>query len=204
MANREYYLANREACLARAKARYEAKKEEIRAYKRQWQQDNKAAIAAKKKAYAEANKDAISSWHKQNYAANTDEIKARTAAYRKAHPEKSRAAVAAWVEKNRARYREVKRAYARKRPELGREKIARRRARMRSAGVERVDYNDVLLASGGMCGICGDPLGDTVHFDHIIPVAKGGPHVRSNLQAAHPHCNIRKSDKMPGEAPPWQ
>lgn len=34
-------------------------------------------------------------------------------------------------------------------------------------------------------------------LDHIIPIAKGGAHVWSNLQCACRECNAAKSDKAP-------
>jgi len=45
----------------------------------------------------------------------------------------------------------------------------------------------------GICALCGEPVGtDPVHVDHIIPVAYGGGHERSNLQLAHASCNMAK------------
>gem|GEM_PF-1688808 len=46
---------------------------------------------------------------------------------------------------------------------------------------------------GGICPLCGEPLGDApVHVDHIIPMAYGGGHERSNLQVTHAQCNQAK------------
>jgi 5-methylcytosine-specific restriction endonuclease McrA len=198
-----YYRKNREKVLARAKARYEAKKEEIRAYKKEYQQRNKVELAAKKREHYEANKDAISAWHKAHYAANPERRKAASRAYRATYPEKAKAAVDTWCENNPERLREIKRAYSRQRPELGLHSAARRRARVANAFVERVDYREVLSASGGVCGICRNPLGDSVHFDHIIPLARGGTHERANVQAAHPRCNAKKGSKLPEELTSW-
>ena len=35
------------------------------------------------------------------------------------------------------------------------------------------------------------------HVDHIVPLAKGGQHVASNIQILCPTCNVRKSAKDP-------
>jgi 5-methylcytosine-specific restriction endonuclease McrA len=201
--HKAYYLAHRDEIIARAKARYEAKKADVRAYKKRWQQANKAEIAAKKKVYHETNKDEISAYHKARYAADPDAVKARTKAYRQANPEKVKAAIAAWCDANREHYRSIKRAYAKRRPDVGRKKQAERRARLASAFVEVVDYKDVLRAANGRCGICSGPLGDSVHFDHIVPLARGGKHQRSNIQAAHPRCNLRKGAKSLSEVQAW-
>ncbi len=47
------------------------------------------------------------------------------------------------------------------------------------------------------CRICGKYMPDEVglHIDHIVPVAKGGKTVRSNLQVLCSKCNGRKSDR---------
>ena len=53
------------------------------------------------------------------------------------------------------------------------------------------------------CGICGERLGvdDEIHMDHIVPVSQGGKSVASNMQAAHPACNMKKGGAMPEDLP---
>ncbi|MGV7750350.1 HNH endonuclease [Mycobacterium kansasii] len=41
-----------------------------------------------------------------------------------------------------------------------------------------------------------DPLYASV--DHVIPLSKGGPHERSNLQTAHLRCNTTKNARPEG------
>lgn len=51
---------------------------------------------------------------------------------------------------------------------------------------------------GGNCGFCGTSLDrPKAHLDHIIPLAKGGPHDDSNLQLLCATCNHRKHAKDP-------
>lgn len=49
----------------------------------------------------------------------------------------------------------------------------------------------------GMCVYCTVDLSDSWHIDHYIPKSKGGSDDPSNLLAACPSCNCRKSDTMP-------
>ena len=51
----------------------------------------------------------------------------------------------------------------------------------------------------GICGICGKRIEpwQRMHMDHIIPRSKGGSDDRSNLQATHDRCNLRKGNRMP-------
>jgi 5-methylcytosine-specific restriction endonuclease McrA len=66
-----------------------------------------------------------------------------------------------------------------------------------SVATETVDYAAILAKANGFCGICGEAFGaDGVHFDHKIPLSKGGAHAQDNLQAVHPVCNLRKGSKL--------
>ena len=47
---------------------------------------------------------------------------------------------------------------------------------------------------GGACTRCGSKT--DLHFDHIIPVAKGGSSTAENIQILCRPCNLRKSDKI--------
>lgn len=47
---------------------------------------------------------------------------------------------------------------------------------------------------GGACTRCGSK--SDLHFDHIIPVAKGGSSTAENIQLLCKPCNLRKSDKI--------
>ena len=52
----------------------------------------------------------------------------------------------------------------------------------------------VWTRDGGACTRCGER--SKLHFDHIIPVAKGGGNSADNIQILCEPCNLRKSDKI--------
>lgn len=52
----------------------------------------------------------------------------------------------------------------------------------------------VWARDGGACTRCGAK--SNLHFDHIIPVAKGGSSTAENIQVLCMPCNLRKSDKI--------
>ena len=58
-------------------------------------------------------------------------------------------------------------------------------------------------AQGDCCAYCAAPLFGDGHQDHIVPVARGGAHVRSNIVWACEPCNLRKGAKL-GWVPFWR
>jgi hypothetical protein len=52
----------------------------------------------------------------------------------------------------------------------------------------------VWARDGGACVRCGSKK--ELHFDHIIPVAKGGGNNEANIQILCQPCNLKKADKI--------
>lgn len=50
---------------------------------------------------------------------------------------------------------------------------------------------------GHACQYCG---GAAESLDHVLPRSRGGPHTWENVVACCRSCNIRKGDRLPGEA----
>jgi hypothetical protein len=81
----------------------------------------------------------------------------------------------------------------------------RSRARRFGVAYEPISVVDIFERDEYVCGICGeatsrgakvpDPRAPTV--DHVVPMSKGGPHLRSNVQCACFECNWRKADRDP-------
>ncbi len=82
-------------------------------------------------------------------------------------------------------------------------RVAYRRAKLAGVEAEYVEYGDLLIGEHLCCALCSEKieLGPgkstrNLSFDHIIPIAKGGPHILSNIQLAHFGCNAAKCDKL--------
>jgi hypothetical protein len=61
---------------------------------------------------------------------------------------------------------------------------------------------DVITDSGNQCGYCHSPdalMGVSLVFDHIIPLAAGGPTTRENLWRACRQCNEFKGPQTRAE-----
>ena len=75
---------------------------------------------------------------------------------------------------------------------------SKRVAKRQALKVEDVDFKMILEKHGMVCHICGltvDTFSD-VHFDHVIPLSRGGEHTESNILPAHSKCNLRKGKKL--------
>lgn len=114
-----------------------------------------------------------------------------------------RAAIQAWRERTREERRAVFRAWEKANPEKvrlrSRNSSARRRVVIGSP--DPVNYERVLDEHGMTCHICsgGIPTVADLHFDHVIPLARGGRHTPANIRPAHRTCNLRKGAKLMSE-----
>lgn len=79
------------------------------------------------------------------------------------------------------------------------ESNARRRAREMGAHTEKVSYQEILDRDNGMCHICREWVDeDEREFDHVIPLARGGPHTEDNIRLSHRSCNRAKGARYAG------
>jgi 5-methylcytosine-specific restriction endonuclease McrA len=84
---------------------------------------------------------------------------------------------------------------------------ARRRASKRQAFVADVSPRKIYERDGWRCRLCGRKLKRNAvvphslapTIDHIVPLARGGTHEPSNVQAAHFLCNSLKGDRQGGD-----
>lgn len=151
------------------------------------------------------NRDGLQSYCKPCMVAANAKWRFKNPELARAAQSKSRAAIPdiirqrnrAYNVANRERRRLKANSYRGKNRELYRQAQAKRRSMMRGNTTDDVDYKSILERDGYVCHICGDEVdaGD-IHFDHIIPLSKGGPHSMDNIAVAHSVCNIRKGAKI--------
>lgn len=112
------------------------------------------------------------------------------------NPQRSSANHRAWA----ARNAEHLSAYAKTRRIQHRAQESLRRSRIRKVTVERVDLRLVLQRDGYTCHICSGTVRPTeLHFDHVIPISRGGSHSIENIRVSHAHCNQRKGARLVSE-----
>lgn len=84
---------------------------------------------------------------------------------------------------------------------------ARSRAKSNGQVYEPVNPNEIFERDHWRCHLCGKkverskcaphPLSPSI--DHIVPLSRGGDHVRANLACAHFSCNASKGNRAQGE-----
>lgn len=68
---------------------------------------------------------------------------------------------------------------------------------------EHINHTEVFDAHEWICHLCGGSIDRRatrddwlrVTLDHVVPLSKGGEHVRSNVRPAHWKCNMEKGDR---------
>ena len=73
--------------------------------------------------------------------------------------------------------------------------------------MEIFDDKEIFERDGWICGICGKKVSKALEhpnprsasLDHIIPLSRGGNHIRINVQLAHLGCNRKKQAHRNGQ-----
>ena len=170
-----YHKCRCEICKSAESERKKRWREANPDHRRKSWEANKARDSEKNRIWREANPD----YRRRHYEANREKAAEDTRRWRAANPEKITALRAA--------------------------SNHRRRARHRGALVEDVPRLEIFERDDWQCQVAGclypgipasldvdwpDPL--FASLDHVIPLARGGTHERSNLVTAHLRCNLTK------------
>lgn len=160
--------------------------------------------------YYRRNRDRIDEYHRRRRSRNPEPERARkrkwleanrarhnarNARWRRNNPERARAMDRRTRQRRRAELDAAIREWRQRHPEKVAEYNRTRRARLRNALV--IDFSidqlmDRLAYWGNRCWMCGD---EANAVDHVIPLARGGPHCLANLRPACGPCNSSKGTK---------
>lgn len=164
--------------------------------RRDYYRRNKARERAQHDAWRKANVEHDAARKAAWYRANAEQVKARRRAKYAANPEAGREYSRRWRAENPELAREV---------ELKHRQTEAFRLRNRENGRRRyrgpegiVDYALILAHDGMVCHICDGVIDsvDDLHFDHVVPLSRGGEHVASNIAPSHAACNLRKGTRL--------
>lgn len=128
------------------------------------------------------NRDYHRSKSKEWRENNPERFKEKRDAWMQANPQAENETRKKWMAENKLKVRQIKKKY---------------KARRMTWEVGDVDYDEILARDGLVCHICGTDVElDDIHFDHVIPLAKGGAHSMDNIHVSHSRCNMKKHTKI--------
>lgn len=167
---------------------YAHRKDAILARNKLWCLSNPEKKRSSDKRIAERNKIRRSQQAKQWWAKNghKSEVKQRQSAQGKADYRKNRARVLArhkaWRESNKGYWRSI----------AQRKRALKLNSAVNLAGI-REWMKQVKSQPTAICYYCRERVStDKIHFDHVVPLFRGGPHCLENLCVACQPCNQSK------------
>ena len=169
-------------------------------YNKAWRIANWDRVRAQQVAYAASHAIQARVWKSAWAQRNPEAVAAKNKRWREANKERKRITTAAWTAKNQERKKATNAAWEKSHPDAMAAKSARRRVAKSASPVECFSPQEIYERDHWRCRICGglaarwrkhrDPFSATL--DHVVPLVKGGPHTRENVQLAHMACNSRK------------
>lgn len=166
----DYYLKNKERLKPIRKAWMAKNKAKWAEYQRQWQQDHPGRCKAYTRAWAMRN------------------------------PGRAKEVWASWDERHPERRKQIGKLYRTRHPEVAVRTNTIRRLRV--GDFERYQplidslVREVSRLPFVVCTYCRKRIEGKFHFDHIVPISRGGKHVRENLCVACVRCNLSKGPKL--------
>jgi 5-methylcytosine-specific restriction endonuclease McrA len=158
------------------------KKEQRILYKKKWYQENRERHLRKFKEY---------------HATHLEEARKSQKKRRIENPEYQ----VNWFKNHPGYYSEQ----AKKHPFESRKKSLLRYARRKRATIGKCDYKFILERDKSMCHICNRIVDfSDIHYDHVIPLSRGGFHSNDNIKISHSVCNLRKGTKLLSELTDFQ
>lgn len=164
---------------------------------KEWRKKNPERRRAEHARYRAKHKQKIKEWQRQHYLKPhiRSRILEKTKLYWSQRPERRREICRKWCRSHRA-------------DGLARSKARRalkKKATVNKAGILQF-VRSVKSKKWVTCYYCQSLTpAFGCHFDHIVPLAEGGPHAVENLCVSCPTCNMKKSDyllinwKKPGQ-----
>lgn len=161
-------------------------------------EESRAARLAAQKRHRAKNRERLNAQRRAYREANLERERERARQWHLDHPGVNVANTREWRARNIDRVRDRNRQWYAANKDWSAASSAKRRALERATAVEPVDYAAILAEHGMVCHLCGAAIESRadLHMDHVIPLARGGPHVAENIRPSHRWCNQRKKDRL--------
>jgi 5-methylcytosine-specific restriction endonuclease McrA len=178
----------------------ECARERKRAWTSEYQQRNREKIREKDQRWRQANPEKQLERSRRYEAAHREE---RNARFR--DPVTKSAQWQAWYARNRERVITRATERARANPDARRLAQSKRRAATQGGTAYRLTPDDLrreVNRRGSECGYCQVRPGE--HWDHRVPLVRGGSHGIGNMVLACAECNLQKHTKTVTEWRVWR
>jgi HNH endonuclease len=198
----DYYYAHRsEEELQQKREYYATHREKRQQYYETYRASHRDERNQKSRDYRMANYEKEIERKRQYHATHREQEREYDRMHREAHPERIREQQQRYLEAHREQKREYTKNWRQTNPLKAREQWRRRSIRKQDASIEKVSYQAILERDGMHCYICNQPIlpEHSLHFDHIIPLSRGGVHSMDNIAPTHAQCNLRKNNKLLSE-----
>jgi len=167
---------------------------------RKYYLENKERLKPIRKAWMEKNKVKWNKYQRQWQKNNPDHSSAYTKAWAMRNPERAKEVWKSWDERHPERRKQIGASFRKRHPEVGIRQNTIRRFRVGdltryNALIDEM-VKDVSKLEIIRCSYCKIVIVGQYHFDHIVPIARGGKHVRENLCVACVSCNLSKGPKL--------
>ena len=146
------------------------------------------------------NAEKIKSYNTEWYKANAEKVKENSLAWYKSNIKKAKESRAEWYKKNSETAKLNSIAWSKLNPQARKISRQNRRARKLLVGgkLSKGIISSLLKLQRGLCACCKTNLSKTnIHQDHIMPLARGGMNIDSNIQLLCQKCNLSKGAKHP-------
>lgn len=179
-----------------------------KAYASAYRAKNREKLLEGKKKWQRDNWVRRQRYIKDYYAKNREQIKAKSNAFYHANKEKCLASQKAYCARkspeSKAKSNAQSAAYRRKHKARYAAHSAKRRALKLKVSVNPNKITEWMVSmrkrSDVKCYYCSISIQDSeIHFDHVIPLTKGGAHEIGNLAASCSACNGSKTDHLLGK-----
>lgn len=176
---------------------------------------NKAKVAARNNAWWKAHPDKLrAKWRrksvspsgrahaKRNREKHRTEIALKKAAWQAKRKEHLRAYLSAYYRGHKEKIKANARRYYRQNPGGARLSALRRRGRANQASLQDQKIisawmREIRKRAFARCHWCGTKVpGRKIHFDHVVPISKGGLHSIGNICASCRDCNLTKHNRL--------